>query len=101
MANQAKQLKIATLRNKDEFHPGGFIFTIIDNDGTTILREWWDSNKELGIQFCRNWLKLRAGEEIDFMESIPPKELAIAVEPTPEPTHEPQENKDAESKQVG
>jgi len=65
-----KQLKVKKLVDKSEFHPGGFIFQIIDNDGTTVLKEYWEANDKLGIQFCRNWLKTRAGEEIDFSSYI-------------------------------
>jgi hypothetical protein len=65
---QPKQLKITQLSNKDEFHPGGFLFFIIDNDGVTIIKEWWDSDRSMGIQFCRNWLKVQAGEELDYSQ---------------------------------
>lgn len=84
---QPKQLKVSQLRPKDEFHPGGFIFRIIDNDGTTILKEWWDSDQRMGVQFCRNWLKVRAGEELEFY-----------VPPEPTPKVEPSKEPDAESK---
>jgi hypothetical protein len=65
---QPKQLKITKLKQSDEFHPCGHIFTIIDNDGTTILKEFWDINEKIGIQYCRNWLKIKSGEELDFSE---------------------------------
>jgi hypothetical protein len=68
MTDQPKQLKVVTLCNRDEFHPGGFMFKVIDNDGTTILKEFWEPYQKLGIQFCRNWLKHRAGEEIEFYQ---------------------------------
>ena len=61
-----KQLKIFALRPKDEFHPGGYILQIVDNDGTTIIKEWWESFAPVGVQYCRNWLKVRAGEELDY-----------------------------------
>jgi hypothetical protein len=89
---QPKQLKISMLRRKDEFHPGGFLFKIIDNDGTTVLKEYWDADKGLGTQFCRNWLKVLAGEELEFYK--PP-------EPTPKVETEQPKEPDAESKQVG
>lgn len=66
MSQQAKQLKIKSLRPADEFHPGGFIFQIIDNDGSTIIKEWWGPSERAGILECRNILKLRAGEDLDF-----------------------------------
>jgi len=89
---QPKQLKISMLRPKDEFHPGGFLFKIIDNDGTTVLKEYWDIDKGLGTQFCRNWLKVRSGEELDFYK--PP-------EPTPKVEAEPPKENNAEPKQMG
>lgn len=89
---QPKQLKISVLRHKDEFHPGGFIFRLYDNDGTTLLKEWWDANRKMGEQFCRNWLKLRSGEELEFYK--PP-------EPTPKVEAEPPKENNAEPNQVG
>jgi hypothetical protein len=66
MSNQPKRLQLKPLVPKDEFHPGGFFCTIIDNDGSTVIKEWWEPNEKTAILHCRNWLKLRAGEEIDF-----------------------------------
>jgi hypothetical protein len=88
--NQPKQLKVFRLKPKDEFHPGGILFQIIDNDGKTILKEWWDVHEKIGIQFCRNWLKVRAGEELEF--STPPE---------PTPNIETPKEPDAKPDQVG
>lgn len=66
--NQTKKLEIKPLLPKDEFHPGGFLCKIIDNDGKTVLKEWWEANDKTAILHCRNWLKFRAGEDINFNE---------------------------------
>jgi hypothetical protein len=65
---------------KDDLHPGGFIFRIIDNDSTTVLKEWWDVHEKLGIQFCRNWLRVKAGEELEFTEAKKEEPNANATE---------------------
>lgn len=65
---QAKQLKIISLCPADSINPGGFIFRIIDNDGVTILKEYWEPNQKIGIQFCRNWLKIKSGEDLGFTD---------------------------------
>jgi hypothetical protein len=61
-----KCLKVKKLREATEFHPGGFLFTIFDDDGKTILKEYWDCYEKLGIQYCRNWLAINYGNGIDL-----------------------------------
>jgi hypothetical protein len=46
---QPKVLKVAKI-------PSGFLFTILDNDGSTVLREFFDTNEMYGILECRYWL---------------------------------------------
>jgi hypothetical protein len=63
---QPKQLTFKDLKPQDEFHPGGFLCKIIDNDGHTVLKEWWDNYKPNAILTCRNWLKMKYEGNIDY-----------------------------------
>jgi hypothetical protein len=66
--NQPKQLVFKDLVPASEFHPGGVLCQIIDNDGHTIIKEWWDINKVIAVLYCRNWLKMKYEGNIDFSE---------------------------------
>lgn len=63
---QPKQLVFTDLVPKDEFHPGGVLCKIIDNDGSTVLKEWWDINRVTAVLQCRNYLKIKFEGGIDF-----------------------------------
>jgi hypothetical protein len=63
---QPKRLVIKPLKPKisndisgsvTEYSIGGFICKIIDNDGVTVLHEFWERYEKLAIQHCRHWLE--------------------------------------------
>ena len=53
--NQPKQLKMNHLKT------GGIIFSIIDNDGTTVLHEFVEPSERWGIERCQDWLEKTYG----------------------------------------
>ncbi len=61
MHNKTKKLKVTDLKG------GGFIFCLLDNDGVTIIKEWFEQDKKLGIQTCRNWLDSKFGGGGEWM----------------------------------
>lgn len=68
MTNQAKQLQIKELVPATEFHPGGYLCKIIDNDGSTVIKEWYENFRPAAILHCRNWLKMKYEGNIDYSD---------------------------------
>lgn len=67
---QAKSLKIKHYNSGVEDKPNGFLCQIIDNDGKTILKEFFEHSpyEKLSHQFCRNYLKILTGEQLIYPE---------------------------------